>query len=249
MRLNCREEIVHRARSLDILLTPTISQLIASFGIHGQDWCVHLFTREREKLLIYLAATLARERQSRGLLLNYAEAVSILTHEIVEGARDGRSVADLMSYGKTILSSDDVLPGVPAMIDEVQVEATFPDGVKLVTVHQPIPSGEEHVPGEIFLSDEPIQANVDRMTATVLVRNTGDRPVQIGSHFHFYEVNEALEFDRIAARGYRLNIPAGTAVRFEPGAELSVELVAFGGARIIHGFNGKVNDAVEQSPP
>lgn len=100
---------------------------------------VHLTPREQEKLLIFVAAELARKRRSRGLLLNHPEAVAIITAELLEGARDGRTVADLMSYGRTILARNDVMEGVPEMIPEVQVEATFPDGTKLVTVHQPIP--------------------------------------------------------------------------------------------------------------
>ena len=99
---------------------------------------MHLTPREREKLLIVVAADLARRRQVRGLKLNYPEAVAIITYEIIEGARDGRSVAELMSYGTTILKIADVMEGVPEMIHEVQVEATFPDGTKLVTVHNPI---------------------------------------------------------------------------------------------------------------
>ncbi len=206
---------------------------------------MRLLERERDKLLIYLAAQLARERQRRGLLLNYPEAMAILTHEIVEGARDGRSVGDLMAFGKHVLSADEVLPGVAEMIDEIQVEATFPDGTKLVTVHQPIPNGGTMIPGEVLLADEPITANAGRATASVTVRNTGDRPIQIGSHFHFFEVNDALEFDRPATRGFHLNIPAGTAVRFEPGEERDVELVAFGGAREVHGFRGLVNGPLD----
>jgi urease subunit gamma len=99
---------------------------------------MHLAPREVEKLLIVVAADLARRRQSRGLKLNHPESVAIITYEILEGARDGRSVAELMSYGTTILKRDDVMEGVPEMIHEVQVEATFPDGTKLVTVHHPI---------------------------------------------------------------------------------------------------------------
>lgn len=99
---------------------------------------MHLSPREQEKLLVVVAADLARRRQARGLKLNYPEAVAILTAEIMEGARDGRTVADLMSHGTTILRRDDVMEGVPEMIHEVQVEATFPDGTKLVTVHEPI---------------------------------------------------------------------------------------------------------------
>ena len=99
---------------------------------------MHLTPREREKLLIVVAADLARRRQARGVKLNYPESVAIITYEIMEGARDGRSVADLMSYGTTILKATDCMEGVPEMIHEVQVEATFPDGTKLVTVHNPV---------------------------------------------------------------------------------------------------------------
>jgi urease subunit beta len=96
-------------------------------------------------------------------------------------------------------------------------------------------------PGEYLLSTDGIQANAGRQTVTVLVKHTGDRPVQVGSHYHFFEVNSALDFDRQAAYGMRLNIAAGTAVRFEPGEEKEVSLVAFGGARHVYGHNGKVN--------
>lgn len=99
---------------------------------------MHLTPREREKLLIVVAADLARRRQARGVKLNYPESIAIITYEIIEGARDGRSVADLMSYGTTVLTLSDVMEGVADMIHEVQVEATFPDGTKLVTVHNPI---------------------------------------------------------------------------------------------------------------
>ena len=99
---------------------------------------MHLTPREREKLLVVVAADLSRRRRSRGLKLNYPEAVALITHEIIEGARDGRSVAELMGFGTTILKPDDVMEGVPEMLHEVQVEATFPDGTKLVTVHNPI---------------------------------------------------------------------------------------------------------------
>ncbi len=199
---------------------------------------MHLTPREQDKLLVYLAAQLARARQARGLKLNYPEAVAILSAEIVEGARDGRSVSELMAYGKQILSATDVLPGVAEMIDEVQVEATFPDGTKLVTVHQPIPAWGAVQPGEYLLAEEPILANVGREVVGLVVRNTGDRPVQVGSHAHFFEVNRALGFDRASAFGHRLNIPAGTAVRFEPGEERTVDLVPLAGAREVYGLSG-----------
>ncbi len=99
---------------------------------------MHLSPREQEKLLIVVAADLARRRKDRGLKLNYPEAVAIITAEIIEGARDGRTVSGLMSYGTTLLTRDDVMEGVAEMIHDVQVEATFPDGTKLVTVHNPV---------------------------------------------------------------------------------------------------------------
>lgn len=102
-------------------------------------------------------------------------------------------------------------------------------------------------PGEYFVEDGEITLNAGRATVTVLVANTGDRPVQIGSHYHFFEVNSALSFDRVAAYGMRLNIAAGTAVRFEPGEQKEVPLVAFGGARIVYGHRGMVGGALDNS--
>ena len=103
-----------------------------------KGFLMHLMPREQEKLMIVVAADLARRRQARGLKLNFPEAVAVISYELIEGARDGRTVAELMSYGTTLLSRDDVMEGVPEMIHDVQVEATFPDGTKLVTVHDPI---------------------------------------------------------------------------------------------------------------
>ena len=125
---------------------------------------MHFTPREQEKLLVFLAAQLARQRQARGLRLNYPEAMAILTFEILEGARDGRSVAELMAYGKQILGPDDVMDGVADMIAEIQVEATFPDGTKLVTVHQPIPQRRsDERPGRVPpRPTEPIVANAGR---------------------------------------------------------------------------------------
>ncbi|NBT79366.1 MAG: urease subunit gamma [Betaproteobacteria bacterium] len=176
---------------------------------------------ELERLPIYTMAEIARKRRDKGLKLNYPEATAIIADEILEGAREGRSVAELISFGSTILNADDVMPGVPALMPVLQVEATFPDGTKLVTVHDPIRAGKQQieslVPGEIITPDGEIELNVGRPKIVLRATNTGDRPIQIGSHFHFFEVNKALEFDRAAAFGMRLDIPAGTAVRFEPG--------------------------------
>ena len=151
-----------------------------------------------------------------------------------------RTVAELMSYGTELLGPDDVMDGVATLMPDVQVEATFPDGTKLVTVHDPIGGADAIIPGEIIVQDGEIELNAGRETLTMKVSNTGDRPIQVGSHYHFYETNEALSFDRDATRGFRLNIAAGTAVRFEPGQERTVELVALAGDRKVYGFNARV---------
>ena len=199
---------------------------------------------ETERLLIFSAAELARKRRARGLKLNHPEAIAYICDEILEGARDGRSVADLISFGATILNSDDVMPGVGDMMPMIQVEGMFPDGTKLVTVHDPIRPGKQQIaeadqvrPGEIITAEGEIELNAGRRKASVRVTNTGDRPVQIGSHYHFFEVNKALEFDREASFGMHLDVPAGTAVRFEPGEAKDVALVAFGGSGEIFGLN------------
>jgi urease subunit gamma/beta len=198
-----------------------------------------LLPREKDKLLIFTAALVAERRKERGLKLNYPEAVAYLSAAILEGARDGRTVAELMTLGTKLLTRDDVLPGVPELIPEVQVEATFPDGTKLVTVHQPI-EASGFIPGEVIPLPGEIILNEGRATLTLDVSNTGDRPIQVGSHYHFYETNSALRFDREKSLGFRLDIPAGTAVRFEPGQTRTVELCAYAGARVVQGFRREI---------
>ena len=202
---------------------------------------MELTPREKDKLMIFVAAYLAERRKARGVKLNYPEAIAYISAAVLEGARDGRTVAELMSYGAEVLTEDDVMPGIADLIPEVQVEATFPDGTKLVTVHQPIRAARSNdVPGEVVTLPGDIELNVGRQTVSVTVSNTADRPIQVGSHYHFYETNNALSFDREATRGFRLNIAAGTAVRFEPGQSREVELVALDGAREVYGFQAKV---------
>src|SRR5262245_20956082 len=179
---------------------------------------------ELERLTIFTAAELARRRRAKGLKLNHPEAIALIADEILEGAREGRTVVDLIGFGSTVLTTDDVMPGVAGMMPMLQVEATFPDGTKLVTVHEPIRPGknasdekDQVVAGEVITADGDIEINAGRRRVTVTALNTGDRPIQIGSHYHFFEANRAMEFDRAAAFGMHLDIPAGTAVRFEPG--------------------------------
>ena len=198
-----------------------------------------------------MAGQVAQERKDRGLKLNYPEAVSLISAQLLEKAREGASVTELMVYGTQILTSEDVMPGVAEMISEIQIEATFPDGTKLVTVHDPIPyviretdsynsescAEKDLIPGEILVDDGEIVINEGKQAIGLAVENLGDRPIQVGSHFHFFEVNKLLKFDRASAFGKRLDIPSGTAVRFEPGEEKVIRLIPIGGAGIVYGLN------------
>jgi urease subunit gamma/beta len=230
---------------------------------------MHLSPRELEKLTLHNAGCVAQKRLARGLRLNYIEAVALIAAQVMEFVRDGRSVSELMDLGRQMLGRRQVLPGVAEMLHEVQVEATFPDGSKLVTIHNPISkkdgdlnlalygsflpipdvtsfpeAQDEPAPGECLPVKGDIELNAGRSTATIEVTNTGDRPVQVGSHYHFIETNAALRFDRAVSYGMRLDIPAGTAVRFEPGETRSVTLVEIAGGRIIRGGNNLADGPV-----
>ena len=202
---------------------------------------MQLTPREKDKLLVAMAAIVARNRLERGVKLNHPEAIALITDFVVEGARDGRSVAELMEQGAHVLNVDQVMEGIAEMIHDVQVEATFPDGTKLVTVHNPIRGATGALqPGEVMPLPGDLVLNEGREAITLTVANTGDRPIQVGSHYHFFETNPALRFERDKARGLRLDIPAGTAVRFEPGQTREVRLIPVAGKREVHGFRGEV---------
>ena len=213
-----------------------------------------LSPQELDKLILHQAGFLAQKRLARGRRLNHPEAVALIATQLLELVRDGRSVAELMDLGKRLLGHRQVMEGVPAMIEDVQVEGTFPDGSKLVTVHDPIVRDDgdlalalygsflpvppldafadpvpQPAPGAVSVAPGELELNAGRATLVVAVTNTGDRPVQVGSHYPFAETNAALAFDRAATAGMRLDIPAGTAVRFEPGEQRTVALVAIAG--------------------
>lgn len=233
---------------------------------------MHLSPRELDKLTLHQAGFLAQKRLARGVKLNHPESVALIATVLLEFIRDGRSVAELMNLGRQLLGRNQVMSGVPEMIYDVQVEGTFPDGSKLVTVHHPIasengdlklalhssflpvpdlslfaPNADEPIPGSTEIKAGEIELNVGRATAEISVTNLGDRPIQVGSHYHFIETNGSLKFDRAAAYGKRLDIPAGTAVRFEPGETKTVKLVEIAGKKVIRGGNnlasGKISAA------
>lgn len=216
---------------------------------------MRLSPREVDKLLLHNAGFLAQKRLARGLRLNHPEAVALLATQILELIRDGRRVAELMDLGRRMLGRRQVMSGVAEMIHEVQVEGTFPDGTKLVTVHDPIANDDgdlalalygsflpvpsldrfaaeepAFVPGERFIAPGEIVLNEGRRAITLTVTNRGDRPIQVGSHYPFADTNRALDFNRGEAIGMRLDIPAGAAVRFEPGESKTVRLVAVASA-------------------
>ena len=203
---------------------------------------MRLTPKELDKLMLHYAGALAKSRKERGIKLNYVESIALISMEIMELAREGnKSVAELMQQGREILKADEVMEGVASMVDEVQVEVSFPDGTKLVTIHNPIEDNGKLTPGEYILKDEDITLNANKESLSIKVTHKGDRPIQVGSHFHFFEVNALLEFDRAQAFGKRLDIASGTSVRFEPGEEKNVNLIDFGGKQKIIGFNDLTN--------
>jgi urease subunit gamma/beta len=234
---------------------------------------MHLTPHEADKLALNQAGVLAQKRLARGLRLNHPEATALIAAQILEFIRDGRSVSELMDLGRRFLGRADVMEGVAEMIEEVQVEGTFPDGSKLVTVHHPISAERGDLrlalygsflpipkrsnakqtddfsgkPGEILPAPGEIELNAGRKALRLSVVNRGDRPIQVGSHYHFVETNGALEFDREKAYGLRLDIPAGTAVRFEPGERQTVSLVALAGKKTIRGGNSLASGPVSEA--
>ena len=199
---------------------------------------MQLSPHEQERLLVHVAADVAEKRAGRGLKLNHPETVAILTSWVYEAARDGRTVVDLMDSGRRVLTRDDVMDGIAEMVDEVQVEATFPmapSWSRCTSRSAERAMIRPMIPGEITGPDGVIELNAGLPRTTLDVVNDGDRPVQVGSHYHFAEANPALAFDRAAARGHRLDIAAGTSVRFEPGIARDGHLVPLGGDRVVPG--------------
>ncbi|MEU5238222.1 urease subunit gamma [Streptomyces lydicus] len=212
---------------------------------------MRLTPTERDRLLLFGAAELARTRRARGLRLNVPEATALIADTVCEAARDGRRLAQAIEAARSVLGPDDVLPGVADVVTEVHVEAVFDDGSRLAVVSDPIGAGAPAAvadqaaapaPGAVL----PGPADPEPEPAVVLtVRNTAAVPISVTSHFHFFEANPRLEFDRAAGYGMRLCVPAGSSVRFDPGGSAEVGLVPIGGDRIAIGFAGLVDGPLD----
>ena len=207
---------------------------------------MRLTPTDRDRLLIFTAAELARARRARGLRLNVPEATALIADTVCEAARDGARLMEAAAAGANVLTEADVLPGVPDIVGEVKVEAMFDDGTRMVVVRNPFGDGAglgSQAPGAVLPAARESSPPPGLVHLTVV--NTSDVPVSITSHFHFFEVNQRLSFDRAAAYGMRLAIPAGAAQRFEPGEATDAPLVPVGGARVAIGFAGLVDGPLD----
>lgn len=208
---------------------------------------MRLTPAERDRLLLFSAAELARSRRARGLRLNVPEATALIADTVAEAARDGHRLAEAVEAGRSVLSAAEVLPGVPEIVTKVEVEAVFEDGTRLAVVADPFRldgASATTGPGAVLPGRdrrEPVHDDVVELEVT----NTSVVPISVTSHFHFFEVNPRLSFDRAAAYGRHLAIPAGAAQRFDPGETVTVPLTRIGGGRVIIGFAGLVDGPLD----
>jgi urease subunit gamma/beta len=192
---------------------------------------MRLLPREQDRLLLFLAAELARKRHARGLRLGQAEATAVIADAVCEAARDGASYAGAEAAGYRALAPHDVADGVPELVARIEVEALFADGSRLIVLHDPIRASGPPPSVEVgveWLAEDP----------ALTVVNEGEHPVGVTSHFHFFEVNRVLRFERAAAWGMRLAVPPGAKVFFDPGIPHKVVLMPFAGNRVIRGHAG-----------
>jgi urease subunit gamma/beta len=200
---------------------------------------MRLLPAEQERLLLFLAAELARSRRERGLRLNQAEASAIVADAVCEAARDGASYEAATAAGRAALSEADVLEGVRALVPRIEVEALFADGRRLVVLEDPLG------PAPPVPVEEPPAPWVDGATAVLEVVNEGQVPIGVTSHLHFFEANRRLRFDRAAAWGMRLALPARAKCFFAPGEPRSVRLVPIAGARVVRGHGDLVDGPLD----
>jgi urease subunit gamma/beta len=207
---------------------------------------MRLSPTERDRLLLFNAAELARARRARGLRLNVPEATALIADAVCEAARDGARLTDAVEAGRAVLGPGDVLPGVADIVAEVQVEAVFEDGTRLAVVTDPIGGGHlaAAAPGAV-MPGAAVRAPQYADVIEIDVTNTAAVPVSVTSHFHFFEVNPRLRFDRAAAYGRRAAIAAGSTLRFDPGATVTVPLTPVAGERVAIGFAGLVDGPLD----
>ncbi|MEU9643886.1 urease subunit gamma [Streptomyces sp. NPDC048188] len=205
---------------------------------------MRLTPTERDRLLLFGAAELARARRARGLRLNVPEATALIADTVCEAARDGARLAEAIERARSVLGPDDVLPGVADVVTEVHVEAVFDDGSRLAVVSDPVGGGGlgADAPGVLLPGEDHAEPEAALRLPVV---NTATVPVSVTSHFHFFETNPRLDFDRERAYGMRLAVPAGSSVRFGPGEHAEVGLVPIGGARVAIGFAGLVDGPLD----
>ena len=188
---------------------------------------------EEERLLIFTAAELARRHRAAGLRLNAPEAVALICDAMLEAARAGADYAAVESAGRAAVAPTDVMPGVRALVEDVRLEVLFGDGARLIVLVDPLGAGQPAAPddpGAIRPAVETVEhGGPDRDTIELTVRSESRRLIRVSSHYPFYRVNPRLVFDREAARGYRLDLPAGASERWAPGEERTVRLVRYGG--------------------
>ncbi|TCP47221.1 urease subunit gamma/beta [Tamaricihabitans halophyticus] len=190
---------------------------------------MHITPREQERLNLFTAAELARRRRARGAPLGAAEATALVCDEVLELAWDGYSLDEVVARAKRVLDPNELLPEVPALVPRVQVEALFPHGSTLVHVEAPFGPAPREGAGSVQPGAGDIELAPGHARAQVLMHNTGPRPIWLSSHFPLDQVNAALTIEPAPAAGYRLDLPAGTAMRFAPDEQRTVTIVAMGG--------------------
>ena len=200
---------------------------------------MRLLPREHNRLQVFLAAELARRRRARGLLLGQAEAVALISDEVMEAARDGLGYDAVEQHGYEILEPSDVLEDVPQLVGRIELEALFADGYRLIVLHDPIAA---HAPPSLD-AENPQPEWLEG--AALTITNEGDVPVALTSHFHVFEANRRLRFDRRSAWGMRSAVAAGVKVVLEPGETREIRLLPFGGDRVVRGHGGLVDGPLD----
>lgn len=207
---------------------------------------MNLTPTEIERLTLFNAAEMARRNLREGIPLSHPEVVALLADEVMLAARKNLAYDEVVDHASTLLTAEQCEPGVPDMVRLIAMDALFPEGTKLVTLIDPITPQENDIrPGEIIVGDEPVELFPGAERVALTVTNRGDRDIQVRSQTHFFETNSALDFDRRAAWGHKLDVASGSGVRFEPGIPVDIKLVPMAGARVAQGFSGFANGPLD----